>query len=127
MINPVEQTPETILDYNLGKKQKPTKTSVDARPTSNRLDTYISNNPQRNLKYAINYGDAKYVEPTTILWGAITLRDGYYSYTCNGHESIGDIKKKFAIPENAIFRLNKIKDDNYVPENGKEIAFDYKK
>jgi len=47
-----------------------------------------------------------------------------YKYIATGRETLGDIKKKFNLKDGAIRRCDKyLKDDDHVPEKGKEIFF----
>ena len=127
MINTISATTTESIEYNSNQDYNRRTKKMPAKHTNcNKADCYISSNTTHNLKHGLKSKDVVYVKPTKILWGLITLRDGFYSYTCNGKETIGDIKRKFGIPDRAIFRHTRIHDDNYIPEMGKEIAFDYK-
>ena len=122
MISAISLSPEVELSTNTPVHQPKSKTYSS---TYANTDTYTSSNPKENLKKALKSGDIVYTKPTKILWGLITLRDEFYEYTCNGRESIGNIKRKFGIPDHVISRLNDIKDDDFLPEKGRKIYFNY--
>lgn len=109
---------------NSVKEEKSKYNKKHTNKNSN-TDSYQSSNRPVNIKRALAENDRlTYTEPTKIL--GITLRDGFYTYKANGKESIGDIKKKFGIPDKAIEKMNNyIKDDGFVPDKDKEIYFQF--
>lgn len=126
MINATTYSPENSIVLEQPPKSKQANKAAVKRSNTvtNTQDCYTIDTKQ-NLKQGIKCGDVEYHKPCTILWGLFTLRDGYYTYKCNGHETIGQIKAKFGIPDRVIFNLNRIHDDDFCPDKDCEIAFDY--
>lgn len=116
MINSIEYTHAI---YNAQKtkplfKQKNTVKQSQAI----KADKYVSQNPKQNVKKAIKDGSLVYTEPTK-LFGLVTLRAGFYTYSPQKGETIGDIKQKFGIKDKVISSLNSVYDDEYCPANDK--------
>ena len=122
MINTVSFIQSTT---QLQDKQKPSvqkKGSVTNESKSVNIDRFESSTSKSDKKMS---GKLKYTEPTTLLFGLVTLRKGFYTYYPKQNETIADIKKKFDIKDCVIGEMNGIKDDDFCPAQNKiyEIYF----
>ena len=111
---------------------------IDERPTAQKTDTLkskplleIKNEPQKKdvqavIDKAIKEGCLKLTPEEKFFFGLYT-REAQYTYTCNGKESLADIRSKFNLRPGALLKCNSwIVDVEHVPQKGKEIFFDAK-
>ena len=113
MINAINSTNE--ICYLLSNER--TAGKLTKRPKSFYMssgDRYVNNNTKNNLAKALTDGSLVYTEPTKLL-GLITLREGFYTYTPESGETIGQIKQKFGIKDDVIGDMNGIYDDDVCP------------
>lgn len=121
MINSVNFV-ETI---NLQSRQKLSvqKKSAESKVSQSlNTDSFESSASKEDKKLS---GKLEYTEPTTLLFGLITCRKGFYTYYPKQNETIADIKQKFGIKDGVISEMNGIKDDDFCPAQNKiyEIYF----
>ena len=111
---------------------------IDERPTAQKTDTLkskplleIKNEPQKKdvqavIDKAIEEGRLKLTPEEKFFFGLYT-REAQYTYTCNGKESLADIRSKFNLKAGALLKCNSwIVDVEHVPAKGKEIFFNAK-
>ena len=111
MINSVTYSPE--VDYLYQKTNTKRQTTHITKNQISTGDKFISKDSKKNVQNAIKDGSLVYTEPTKFL--GLTLRDGFYTYTPQNNETIGDIKQKFGIKDGVIGDMNGIYDDDVCP------------
>lgn len=122
MINTVSFIQSTSQLHGKQKSSVQKKGSVTNESKSVNIDRFESSTSKSDKKMS---GKLEYTEPTTMLFGLVTLRKGFYTYYPKKNETIADIKKKFNIKDDVIDDMNGIKDDDYCPAQNKiyEIYF----